>query len=212
MSKESAPKRRALVLFDAQNVFKTAQSVFGNDRVQYPNFDPIELGKRLAAEVGATVENGCIRMYTGVPPANRARRLHLFWASKKLSILRRGGKFWESVLRYHEEDGAVRPREKGVDVRIALDILHAGLKDTFEVIIVASHDQDLAEAVADAQAAMRERKMKVDFYSAFPSIETREKVSWGGKHAFPIKGCQKLQITEAIYFACIDPRNHFPNT
>ena len=165
--------------------------------------------------VGAKIKNADIKLYTGIPPAHIDKTWHMFWNSKKTTILRRGGKFWSSQLRYHKElvDGTEKtvPREKGVDVRIALDILHAAMSGQFETVIVVSHDQDLAEAVADAKRLAAGRPIEI--YSAFPSSVADPKFAGRlPEQAFPIKGCAALPILEEDYFACLDTKNHFPHS
>ena len=63
-------------------------------------------------------------------------------------------------LRYRNQtinlpDGttAVAPvgQEKGIDVRIALDIVRHALDDKYDVALIFSQDQDLSEAVDDVK-------------------------------------------------------------
>lgn len=49
-------------------------------------------------------------------------------------------------LRY---DSTGKPREKGIDVRLAIDMVRFGRKGLFDVAIVVTEDSDIDEAVQD---------------------------------------------------------------
>lgn len=212
--------KNAVILFDVQNVFKTAQDQFATktelDNRTFPHFYPITLAQKIAESVSVQIHNSDIRVYTGVPTIKKARERHLYWSNKKLALKRRGVFFWESALRYSKDErGKEVPREKGVDVRIALDIFKLGLESSHDAIIIASHDQDLVEAITEAQSALRARGKIIEIYSAFPTRDVANdsaNTKWQNDFPFPIKGCIRLPISEEMYRESPDPRDFFPKS
>ncbi len=77
---------------------------------------------------------------------------------------RTGVQVFPITLRY-DPDG--RAREKGVDVRIALDITRLGSKGLYDVAIVVSEDSDLDEAVRDVYA-LRDEERWIAVENALP--------------------------------------------
>jgi uncharacterized LabA/DUF88 family protein len=68
-------------------------------------------------------------------------------------------------LRYDRVSG--RYREKGVDVRIALDLLRLGRNGYFDVAIIASEDSDIGEAAKDLYE-LRDHERWIAVENVFP--------------------------------------------
>src|SRR5882724_10605548 len=122
MSVEPAVKR-AIAFFDGQNLFHAAKKAFG---YKYPNYDPAKLARAVCATKGWTLKQA--RFYTGVPSADDNQPWNSFWTRKLLSMSRAGVHVYSRPLRYRKKMGpngtsVLVGEEKGIDVRIAIDIL-----------------------------------------------------------------------------------------
>ena len=206
MPQEPAVKD-ASVFVDGQNLFKAAREAFGHT---YPNYDVLCLAHAVCAQHGWRVKQ--VSFYTGVPAAADRPDWHHFWEAKLLAMTRQGVRVFSRPLRYAERrfqlpDGtehAVRvPTEKGVDVRIALDIVRAVYHAECSVVLVFSQDQDLSEAADEVRLIARDQRRWVRISSAFPFSPTTcnrrgvNKTDW-------------LKIDRATYDACLDPRDYRP--
>jgi uncharacterized LabA/DUF88 family protein len=154
------------------------------------------------------------RFYTGVPdPADDPRWSH-FWAGKLLAMSRQGVHIFSRSLRYRNRrvvlpDGSVQTylsgEEKGIDVRIALDVIRMAHRREYDVAVVFSQDQDLSEAAAEVRAISAEQDRWIKIASAFPfspAMQNKrgiDKTDW-------------IRLDRATYDACLDPRDYRPKT
>jgi hypothetical protein len=93
------------------------------------------------------------------------------------------------------------PREKGVDVRLALDVVRYARDGSYEVAILFSQDQDLSEAVREIHRIRDVEQRWMKAYCAFP-------VAPSGRHRPSINGTGAIKVTKAEYDACIDPKDY----
>lgn len=145
---------RVVVYLDWQNVYMRARESF-HDRHD-PHFkgqvNPLDLADELASR-GKDSDRELIevRIYRGVPDqamdakgyAAARRQMSKWTRNVRVTLLTR-------TLRYPEDrpDCEDSPREKGVDVALAVDLVTmAGTAGIFDTAIVMSSDQDLAPAV-----------------------------------------------------------------
>ncbi len=93
--------------------------------------------------------------------------------------------------------------EKGIDVRLAVDMIRFFREDQYDVALVFSRDKDLAEAVDEVKRLANDPKnpKKATLASAFPS---KDGTGTG------VPGTIPLPISQSDYDACRDPRNYFP--
>lgn len=198
-----------MAFFDVQNLFRHAKDAFQvtpGDGYHHPNFDPKKLHEKVAASLG--YKPNLTRFYTGVPPQSESEMWSGYWSNRVLS-LKRGGVVVETrPLRYHVEeltDGTLWkvPQEKGIDIRISLDLVSAARRKEFDVAIVFSQDQDLAEAVTEVKAIAKEQQRQIKIVSAFPeSLNSSvkrgiDKTTW-------------FMFDKTFYDACLDPRDYRP--
>jgi hypothetical protein len=109
----------------------------------------------------------------------------------------------ETVVVDGVSETVTTPQEKGIDVRLALDIVSLARKRSFDVAVVFSQDQDLQEIVQEVHEISREQDRWIKVVSAFPF----------GPNASSKRGIDKTQwikIERADYDACIDPRDYRP--
>ena len=208
---EEPPVKRAVAFYDGQNLYHHAKAAFAH---HYPNYDPIKLFGAICQQQGWQ-ESG-IRFYTGVPASDKDPLWHGFW-SRKLLTLRRGGVLvvrrplkYQTVKAFNENGDEIDievGQEKGIDVRLALDVIRLTLSNQLDVVVLFSQDQDLAEIVEDVREIGRTQNRWVKVASAFPS----------GPNASATRGVDNtdwIRIDQALYEACLDPRDyraHPPN-
>jgi uncharacterized LabA/DUF88 family protein len=194
--------KRTFAFFDGQNLFHAAKDAFG---YTYPNFDPKLLTERICAAKSWTVS--AIYFYTGIPSAADKPEWNAFWTAKLATMGTRGIHTFSRPLRYRNQqvlqrDGtmttALVGQEKGVDVRIALDIVRFALEGDYDGALIFSQDQDLSEAVQDVRkiSVLRDRWIKCA--SAFP-------MSPASTRTRGINGTDWIPIDRRTYDACIDP-------
>lgn len=206
MTNEPAVKR-TLVFVDGQNLFHAAKEAFGYN---YPNYDVRNLAQTLCRHQGWMLAG--VRFYTGVPDARDNAFWHHFWETKLLFMTRQGVRVFSRSLRYRDQtvrlpDGTAHTvrvgQEKGVDVRIALDVVHFVRTSICDVGLILSQDQDLSEVADEVRWIARDQNRWVKVASAFPFSPTTtnrrgiNKTDW-------------IKIERATYDACLDPRDYRP--
>jgi uncharacterized LabA/DUF88 family protein len=197
MPQEPAIKR-AVAFFDGQNLFYAAKSAFG---YAYPNYDPSKLAALVCRQRGWELES--IRFYTGVPNAEDKPYWHMFWKRKLLALSRSGVHVYSRPLRYRDKvdpRGVVKSvgEEKGVDVRIAIDVLSCVWRRGCDVALIFSQDQDLSELADEIRVIASERDCWLKVASAFP---------YGSAYANRrgIDHTDWIRIARPHYDACLDP-------
>jgi uncharacterized LabA/DUF88 family protein len=108
-----------------------------------------------------------------------------------------------SKLPFGSELSAEVGEEKGVDVRLAVDLLRLAVDQAYDIAVIFSQDQDLAEAAREVRAIAVAQKRTVHLYSAFPVSPRRVAV-------MPITNTQSILIDRAAYDACLDRTNYWP--
>ena len=115
-------------------------------------------------------------------------------------------------LRYRVEtvrlpDGSIHDipveREKGVDLRLGLDIVRMARNGELDVAIVSSQDQDLAEVAWEFRDISRSADRWLKVVSAFPH----------GPNATSTRGIDRtdwFRMDREFYDACLDPRDYRP--
>ncbi len=99
---------------------------------------------------GGVIEQ--VRVYRGRPDprkdamgASRSDRQRSVWeADPRVKLFRRELRYPDN---WGQDDCYERPREKGIDVWLAVDLVHMAMKQAFEVGIVFSRDSDLVPAL-----------------------------------------------------------------
>lgn len=197
--------KRTVVFVDGQNLYHSVREAFG---YTYPNFDVLALADAVCSRKGWQLEH--IRFYTGVPDARDNAFWNGFWAAKLLVMSRQGVRTFSRPLRYRNRrvllpDGSehtyLAGEEKGIDVRIAIDVISMAHRHEYDVAVIFSQDQDLSEAAAEIRTISREQGRWIKVASAFPqsllSRNTRgiERTDW-------------VAIERPTYDACIDRRDY----
>lgn len=204
----SPPSRLRTVIFvDGQNLFYAAKDAFG---YRYPNYDITRLAACICSERGWTVDQ--VRFYTGVPDAADDPFWNHFWVHKLAQMGRVGVHVFSRLLRYRNQsvrlpDGRFHTflvgQEKGVDVRLALDLVRLASDRTYDVGLILSQDQDLTEAVEDVKLIGRAQGRWVRIACAFPFSPT-------SRYRRGIEKTDWIRIDRKLYDTCIDRRDYRP--
>ena len=199
------PIRPAIAFVSGQNLFHATHEAFG---YTYPNYDVAALAKQVCARQGWRLVG--VRFYTGIPDVGDNPRWHSFWVRKLAAMGQRGVVVYSRPLRYrnrrvHLPDGTqhsfLTGEEKGIDVRIALDVIALAHRREYDVALVFSQDQDLSEVADEIRTIARQQRRWIKIASAFPhSPATRNprgvnKTDW-------------IRIDRALYDQCLDRRDY----
>ena len=200
--------KRVVAFVDGQNLFYAASRSFGH---KFPNYDPKLLAEAVAARYPEW-SLAQVRFYTGIHDARVNEFWHHFWTAKLGALGHRGVYTCTRQLRYTREsitlsDGTQKMiavgHEKGIDLRIGLDLVRLAREGAFDVALIFSQDQDLLEAVEEVRSIAREQDRWVKIASAFPNSATStsprgiDRTDW-------------IKIDQATYDRCLDPADYRP--
>ena len=197
----------AMAFFDGQNLYQHAKDAFGH---YHPNYDPLKLHAAVCAAHG--IEPNLVRFYTGTPDPRRSPMWAGYWNNRIIALKRVGVHVTTRKIRYREEKVVtpsgdekvvVTPQEKGVDVRLALDLVKFARKRNFDVAVLFSQDQDLAEVVDEVKEIAADQGRRIGICCPFPS----------GPNATSRRGVDRtgwFRMDEAFYNACLDPKDYRP--
>ena len=199
--------KRTIAFIDGQNLFHAARKTFG---YSYPNYDVDALARSICAPQGWRLEQ--VRFYTGIPEAEDDPFWNHFWPAKITVMGRQGVHVFSRPLRYRRTttrlpDGStyslVYAEEKGIDVRIALDIVRMAHRAEYDIALIFSQDQDLSEVAQEIRMISREQHRWIKAACAFPH----------GPGATARRGIDRtdwLHSDRATYDACLDRRDYRP--
>lgn len=200
--------KRTVAFVDGQNLFHAVRSAFG---YTYPNYDVGALARAVCAAKPWQLEQ--VRFYTGVPDPGDDPRWNAFWAAKLLHMSRQGIVTFSRALRYRNQvvnlpGGSqhtfLAAEEKGIDVRIALDVIRMAHRNQYDVALIFSQDQDLSEVAAEVRVISEEQDRWIKVASAFPA-------SPAARNRRGINSTDWIPIERALYDCCLDPRDYRPN-
>ncbi len=197
--------KRTVAFFDGQNLFHSAREAFGHP---YPNYGVPALAFRVCQDQSWQLTQ--VRFYTGIPEPTDNAFWHSFWPNKLAVMGRRGVHIFSRSLRYRNKviklpDGTTRPilvgEEKGVDVRIALDIVRMAHRGEYDVALVFSQDQDLSEVAEEVRTIAKEQNRWLKIACAFPLSPT-------SRNRRGINKTDWIPIDRATYDSCLDLRDY----
>lgn len=197
--------KRAVTFIDGQNLYRAAKDAFG---YHYPNYDVQKLSECVCNAQGWNLTQ--VRFYTGVPDKADDPRWNRFWEGKLAVMGKAGIKVFSRSLRYRNEtvklpNGNVhtflRGNEKGIDVRIAIDVISLAISNAYDVAVIFSQDQDLSEAASEIRVISKLRGRWIHIACAYPNSPTLhnrrgiDKTNW-------------IKIERAQYDGCLDPTDY----
>lgn len=204
---DEAPVSRAVAFFDGQNLYRHAKDAFGH---RHPNFDPRKLFDAVCADREWT--NRGVRFHTGTPSFHRSEMWHGYWANRLLAMRRAGIAVESRPIRYRKHeiplpggliDTWYEPQEKGIDLRLGLDVVRLARGGHMDVAVIFSQDQDLAEAAKDVAEIARESDRPIKVVSAYP-------VGPSATAKRAINNTEWFGMDREFYDACLDPRDYRP--
>jgi uncharacterized LabA/DUF88 family protein len=177
---------------------------------KFPNFDIAKLIAAIVAlEPNRKLVSSCF--YIGIP--THLDDLDNFnWWNKKLAAMGRSGvKVERRYLKRRElkirlegivyfEATIPRLQEKGIDLKLGLDLVRSARNNEFDAGIIFSQDGDLVEAVEEVHGIAREQKRWIQLECAHPVA--------AGVDSRPIKRTIPRQMTKALYDACLDATDY----
>jgi uncharacterized LabA/DUF88 family protein len=199
--------KRAVAFVDGQNLFHCAKYAFG---VGYPSYDPLLLAKAVCVHKNWQFQE--LYFYTGIPDGSDNHFWNHFWSAKLAVLGTRGVKTFSRPLKYNpkqirQRDGSTATvlvgQEKGIDIRIALDVVRLAREGEYDVALIFSQDQDLSEAVDEVREISITQDRWIRVACAFP-------YSAACKHFRGINKTEWIQIDNAMYDACVDPNDYRP--
>jgi len=200
--------KRTIAFIDGQNLFYGAKEAFGR---RFPDYDPIALTHSICARQNEWRVTA-IHFYTGIPDKQDNPFWNRFWTEKLAMMGKRGVHLFSRALRYRNKtvrlpDGSqftfLVGQEKGVDVRLALDIVRLARQGAYDVALIFSQDQDLTEAVDEVKTIAQQQDRWIKVASAYPFSPT-------SRNRRGIDGTDWIPIDRETYEACLDPRDYRP--
>lgn len=197
--------KRAIVFIDGQNLYHSVREAFG---YTFPNYDIRKLSETICQQHSWDVEE--IRFYTGVPDLQDDARWNNFWIRKLAAMGQIGIKIFSRSLRYRNQtvrlpNGKTYTflvgQEKGVDVRIAIDVIRFAHERKYDIALIFSQDQDLTEVADEVRRIAIEQNRWIKIASAFPISPTK-------KDNRGINKTDWVKIDRQTYDACIDPNDY----
>lgn len=192
-------------LWTDQNLYHAAREAFG---YTYPNYDVLTLSRTICDGKGWTFKQA--RFYTGIPDLEDDARWHGSWSAKLAVMGRQGVHIFSRSLRYRNRtvrlpNGTSHTvlvgEEKGIDVRLALDVISLAHRGVYDVPVILSQDQDLSEVAEEIRLIAREQGRWIKIASAFPSSPT-------SRNRRGIDKTDWVRIDRAMYDACLDRRDY----
>ena len=192
---------KAFVYVDGQNLYYAAKAAFGYST---PNYDV----RKLSQEVCRTNRwlLGDIHFYTGVPSVRRNAHWYNFWTARMRVMRGEGIKVVSRPLSYRTvyENGQelLVPKEKGIDVRLALDATKSMMSGVCDVVVIFSQDQDLAEIAKEARHIQTDTGRCIVVASVYPYGEN-------SPNPRGIDTTKWIKIPRQTYDKCLDERDYF---
>jgi uncharacterized LabA/DUF88 family protein len=197
--------KRAIAFIDGQNLFHSACTAFG---YRFPNYDIQKLAESIVKAEAWNLT--AIHFYTGVPDAGDSPTWNRFWTNKLAAMGRQGINVFTRPLRYRNRvvnlpaggtHTFLTAEEKGIDVRIALDVIGKAVRNEYDVAVVFSQDQDLSEVADEIRVISRQQNRWMKMACAYPISPT---VS----NRRGINGTDWIKIPRVTYDTCIDPKDY----
>jgi hypothetical protein len=169
----------------------------------YGSFRPLGLGRSLASLPDRTLTE--VRVYTGVPTPDRDAQGHGAMQRRTQAWVAEAPDLVTLVtrpLRYQPGRGGT-PREKGIDVQLAIDIVRLSLAGELDLLILASADSDLVPALEFVLAGCPTVEIETVAWDPVPGCATAAPIDVPG--GSPRISRRQLPLTEFERFA--DKRN-----
>ena len=184
-----------IVFFDGQNIYRAALTSWRTDasdtyKYTFPSYDVEKLATTLASKTAGMIITQ-IRFYTGVPTPSQNYHWHCFWVEKLKYLESQGIEVYKGKINAHDQ-------EKGVDVKIAIDLIRLTYERRYEAAIILSQDRDFEPAIHLAKELAKDQNRQLVFESHFII----------GDSDRGIPGTSWKPIDKTTYDACYDPQDY----
>jgi NYN domain-containing protein len=175
-----------------------------------PNYDVLVFADAVCRARGWALSQA--RFYTGIPDPTDNPFWHHFWSAKLAVMVRQGVVVFSRSLRYRNQTVRLPDRseftfsvgeEKGVDIRMALDVIRMAHRGDYDVAVIVSQDQDFSEVAEEIRVIAQERSRWIKVASAYPLSPTT-------RNRRGINRTDWLPISRAMYDGCLDRRDYRP--
>ena len=148
----SAVPDRVIVYIDAQTVYRGARDCFpaaGGTAHVHGQVDPVALGDLICSRPppGSARTLSEVRVYTGRPDSSRQPKAYAAHMRQCAAWEKAGVVVVARTLRYPPAWPTERPREKGIDVQLAIDFVAGAVDGRYDVGVIVSTDTDLRPAL-----------------------------------------------------------------
>lgn len=160
---EEPETKRAVAFVDGANTRLSARKAFGDGLA---NINPLAMIQAVCSEQSWDLAGAYY--YLGVPDVRVTEDGYYAWMKRCARWRRQGVRVFTRTL-LNDDSGS--PREKGIDIRLALDAVDLYRREPFDVAILFSQDQDFSELAAELKTLAREQGRWIEIVSAFPWSE-----------------------------------------
>ena len=195
------PASRAVCFFDLQNLHLSAEEAFGIKQ----DIDPVALARHVCAQRGWRCDG--IRVYSGAPDPRRELAESRMWNDKRMRMEADSAFVYDRLMQYRDHarntaEGSaligMKGKEKGIDLRIGLDIAELAYRNEIDVALLFSRDQDFSELIQTVDRLIGNGGREVRLISAFPTSRRRPLRG--------IYGMQWIELERAAYKSCLEQR------
>jgi len=153
-----------------------------------------------------------MRFYTGVPDASDKPFWNHFWVAKCAQMGREGVVPFTRPLVYRNKevklpDGSVHTfldgDEKGIDLRIAIDVIRLAHTNVYDVALIFCRDQDFSEVADEVKLISKSTNRWIKVACAYP-------FSPAVRNYRGINNTQWVPISRTLYDTCLDKRDYRP--
>jgi len=187
-----------IVFFDGQNIYRSAKDAWRTAAsatyiYTWPSYDVEKLATTLASQTSGRVITQ-IRFYTGVPTASQNYHWNSFWVEKLRYLESQGVEVYKGRINTHNQ-------EKGIDVKISVDLIQLTYEKRYEAAVIVSQDRDFEPAIKLAKEIAKDQHRQLVFESHF--------IVGPGSHSDRgIPGTYWKPIDKVTYDACLDPQDY----
>ncbi|MFZ9797245.1 MAG: NYN domain-containing protein [Candidatus Nanopelagicales bacterium] len=142
---------KVAIFIDYQNLYKEAERKFKRNNISH--IDPSKLSKVIVNKLPFDYQLDQIRIYTGIPNINFDKESYLKtiqrfnkWSIDKKVIINSRTLIYPKYYD-NKNNSNIKPREKGIDVLLAIDLVILSFQKQFDAIVLFSLDTDLKPAL-----------------------------------------------------------------
>lgn len=167
---------RVVVFFDWQNIYRRGRAAFGSESDPHVvgQVEPLQLAQRLVRKKpGRELQQ--VRVYRGIPTNVKDPKGYAANRRHTATWMQRGGSKMHVYLRPLQYLPGMDPREKGIDVQLAIDFVVMAVKREYDVGILFSTDTDMEPAI--------EGVCSITDVAQIPAVA--EVAAWSGPNTAP---------------------------